>query len=166
MRVQRSRRRPQGAQAAIEMAEVFPIMIVIVLGFVATMLQLRAADELQTAVNLAAQASVVPPLGDPAASQLDAQYAFSSTLDPAGSEAGFLVVSSPLRCSGPYLTGQVSAVPITCTADARINWSHTPVGLLVFWQPTIRVVSAVAFAPDYRRCAAPMPANAADPSQC
>ena len=64
MRAGRGRRSAQRAQAAIEMALVLPIMIVIVCGFVGMMLELRAENEFQTAVDLATQAALVPPLGD------------------------------------------------------------------------------------------------------
>ena len=152
--------RGQRGQAAIEMALVLPIMIVIVVGFVGMMLELRAENEFQTAVDLAAQAALVPPRGDPVDSQADYLYAFSHTLDPNGGESGYLVVTGPVDCQGAYLQGYVptgGADVVTCTAQADLDFAHTPVSLLWFW--TIHLsVTAEAYPPAYRQCL-PSPAG-------
>ena len=165
MRVRRRRlgagpARAQGAQASIEMALVLPIMIVIVVGFVGMMLELRAENEFQTAVDLAAQASLVPPRGDPVDSQADYLYAFSHTLDPSGGESGYLVVTTPIDCQGAYLQGYVptgGADAVTCTARADLDFAHTPVSLLWFWTVHLSV-TAEAYPPAYRQCL-PSPAG-------
>jgi hypothetical protein len=161
----RRRARTQGAQAAIEMALVLPIMIVIVVGFVGMMLELRAENEFQTAVDLAAQASLVPPRGDPVDSRADYLYAFSHTLDPSGGESGYLVVTTPIDCEGAYLQGYVpTAGPdaVTCTARADLDFTHTPVSLLWFWTVHLSVTAA-AYPPEYRQCL-PSPAGVAPAS--
>ena len=174
MTPRRGSRRGQDAQAAIEMALVLPLMIVIVLGFVGMMLELRAENEFQTAVDLAAQASLVPPIGDQADSAVDYTYAFTHTLDPNGSEGGYLVVTSPIDCTGPYLNGEISldrqgiAQPVTCTAQADLDFSRTPISLLWFW--TIHLsASADAYPSAYRQCEsvpAPAPGATFNPAQC
>jgi Flp pilus assembly protein TadG len=139
------------------MAMVLPIMIVIVIGFVGMMLELRVENEFHTAVDLAAQASLVPPLDDPRDSQADYVYAFSHTLNPSGSENGYLTVTTPITCTGAYLNGQIDLnsqgipAPVTCTAQADFDFSHTPIGLLWFWSVHLQA-TAEAYPPEYRRC--------------
>ena len=151
MRVRRQARRRQGAQAALEMALILPLMLTITLGFVGVMIEMRAESEFQTAVDLAAQASIVPPLGDSAESLADAQYAFVHTLNPAGTESSFLTVATPLSCSGPYLRGEVplndqglpAPAPVTCSASAELDFSQSPVGILWFWSVNLSATSEV-----------------------
>ena len=157
MRAGYPQRHGQRAQAAIEMALVLPIMIVIVCGFVGMMLELRAENEFQTAVDLAAQASLVPPLGDQSGSQADYTYAFSHTLNPAGSEGGYLTVTTPIDCEGPYLEGEIDLnaqgvpAPVICTAQADLDFSRTPISIFWFW--SIRLsATADAYPPQYRQC--------------
>jgi Flp pilus assembly protein TadG len=146
------RRRREGAQATLETALVMPIMFAITLGFIGMMLQLRAECEFQSAVNLASQAAVQPALGDPDDSLSDARYAFSHTLDPYGTESGYVTVTQPLTCSGPYLEGEVSARPVVCSAGADVDFSNSVVGVVWFW--TIHLsATAQAQPPPYRRCA-------------
>jgi len=146
------------------MALVLPIMIVIVVGFVGMMLELRAENEFQTAVDLAAQASLVPPRGDPVDSRADYLYAFSHTLDPSGGENGYLAVTAPIECQGAYLEGYVPASgpdAVTCTAEADLDFAHTPISLLWFWTVHLRV-TAEAYPPAYRQC---LPAAAGAPPE-
>ena len=151
------------------MALVLPIMIAIVCGFVGMMLELRAENEFRTAVNLGAQASLVPPRGDQSASQADAAYAFSHTLDPTGGESGYLSVSSPITCAGPYLDGEIRLsgqgipAPVTCTARADLDFSQTPISIFWFW--TIQLsATAEAYPPQYRQCQTT--SGSASPFQC
>jgi Flp pilus assembly protein TadG len=157
MRTRRSWQSGQRAQAAIEMALVLPVMIVIVCGFVGMMLELRAENEFQTAVDLGAQAALVPPLGDQAASQADSAYAFSHTLNPNGSESGYMTVTTPINCAGPYLEGEIDLnaqgipAPVTCTAQVDLDFSKTPVGIFWFWSIQLSA-TANAYPPQYRQC--------------
>jgi hypothetical protein len=157
MRTRRSWQSGQRAQAAIEMALVLPVMIVIVCGFVGMMLELRAENEFQTAVDLGAQAALVPPLGDQAASQADSAYAFSHTLNPSGSESGYMTVTTPINCAGPYLEGEIDLnaqgipAPVTCTAQADLDFSKTPISIFWFWSIQLSA-TANAYPPQYRQC--------------
>jgi len=157
MRTRPSWRRGQRAQAALEMPLVLPVMIVIVCGFVGMMLELRAENEFQTAVDLSAQAALVPPLGDQTASQADSAYAFLHTLNPSGSESGYLTVTTPITCTGPYLEGEIDLsargipAPVTCTAQATLNFSATPISVFWFWSIQLSA-TADAYPPQYRQC--------------
>jgi len=139
---------------------VLPIMLAITVGFVGMMLELRAENEFQTAVDLAAQASIVPPLGDASDSQADALYAFSHTLNPSGSENGYLDVTAPITCTGGYLSGRIDLTrqgypaPVTCTAGADLDFSHSPISLLWFWSIQL-TATAQAYPTEYRQCAPP-----------
>jgi Flp pilus assembly protein TadG len=158
-------RRGEGAQAAFEMALVLPIMFMITIGFIGVMLELRAQTEFRTAVDLAAQASIVPPLGDTADSVADYQYAFEHTLDPNSGEGSYLTVTKPIACSGPYLQGELPVnvqgvlQPVTCTAAAALNFSDSPIGMLWFWSVDISATSQVQ-PPVYRSCEGVTPATA------
>ena len=137
---------------------VLPLMIAITVGFVGMMLELRAENELQTAVDLAAQASIGPPLGDASDSQADALYAFSHTLNPSGSENGYLDITTALTCTGGYLSGQIELTgqghpePVTCTAGADLDFSRSPISLLWFWSIQLSA-TAQAYPTAYRQCA-------------
>ena len=146
------RRHGEGAQAALETALVIPIMFAITIGFIGMMLQLRVECEFQSAVNLASQAAVEPALGDPGDSRADAEYAFSHTLDLHGTESGYVTVTQPLTCSGPYLDGQVSGSPVTCRAGADLDFSNTVIGVFWFWSAHM-TATAQAQPPIYRRSA-------------
>ncbi len=166
----------EGAQAAFEMALALPIMLIITLGFVGLMLSVRAASEFRTAVDLAAQASITPPLGDTAATCADAAYAFDHTLHLTsdGSRAAFLDVTtpsqagaacpatsgSPVNCDGPYAHGAITysqpgvAMPMVCRASATIDFSRTPIS--IFWVWSINMsATAEAYPSVYQGCAAP-----------
>jgi hypothetical protein len=153
------------------MALVLWIMLAIVLCFVGMMLELRAENEFQTAVDLAAQSALVPPLGDSVDSQSDALYAFTHTLDASGNESPYLTVTAPLTCTGPYLNGEIVdngqgfPEPVTCTAQADLDFSQTPVSLLWRWNVQLSA-TAEAYPSRYRRCENPLPANSGNPDQC
>jgi hypothetical protein len=158
------------------MALALPIMLIITLGFVGLMLSVRAASEFRTAVDLAAQASITPPLGDTGATCVDAEYAFDHTLHlaPGGNEATYLDIStaaergaacpaipgSPINCDGPYARGAVAfsqpgvAMPMVCNASATIDFSRTPIA--IFWVWSINMsATAEAYPSVYQGCAAP-----------
>ena len=153
------------------MALVLPLMLAITLGFIGVMIEMRAQSEFQTAVDLAAQAAVVPPLGDAAGSLADAQYAFDHTLNPVGGESSFLTVTTPLACSGPYLEGQVplspdglpAPAPVTCSATAELNLGASPVGILWFWTAQLSATSEVQPSA-YRGCQSGATSSACQPS--
>lgn len=139
------------------MALVMPLMFVITIGFIGVMLEMRVDGELRTAVDLAAQAAVVPPLGDAAASVADYRYAFAHTLDPSGQEGAYLTVSQPISCTGPYLEGRLSLgsqgalQPVTCSASAVLDFSHSPLGALWLWPIDVSATARVQ-PPLYRAC--------------
>lgn len=172
----RPRRRGEGAQAAFEMALALPIMLVVTLGFLGLMLSVRAASEFRTAVDLAAQASITPPLGDTAATCADAAYAFDHTLHLAAgrTQAAYLDVTtptevnaacpatpgSPLNCDGPYARGAIAysapgvATPMVCSASATVDFSRTPIAILWVWSITMSA-TAEAYPSVYQGCATP-----------
>ncbi len=74
------RRRSQGAQAILEMALVIPIMMALVFNFLAVMILLKGQNQLQAAVSLASQATIVAPVHDPHNSCTYATKAFRATM--------------------------------------------------------------------------------------
>lgn len=63
MKAEPRRRRWSSAQAIVEMAVVLPLMLFLIAGFVALMLQVEAQQQLDAAVKLAAEASFQAPRG-------------------------------------------------------------------------------------------------------
>jgi hypothetical protein len=158
------------------MALTLPIMLIVTLGFIGLMLSVRAASEFRTAVALAAQASITPPLGDTSAACADAAYAFDHTLHlPSGGDrATYLDVTtamrsgaacpaiprSPVNCDGPYARGAVAfsqpgvAMPMVCSASAIVDFSRTPIA--IFWVWSIELsATAEAYPSVYQGCAQP-----------
>ncbi len=139
------------------MALVIPLMFLITIGFVGVMLEMRAESELRTAVDLAAQAAIVPPLGDAGASIADYRYAFEHTLNPSGTESAYLTVPGAISCSGPYLEGRLSLTvegtlaPVTCSASVVLDFARSPIGVL--WPGSVQMSATARVQPSlYRTC--------------
>ncbi len=157
MRARRPARHRHRAQAALEMALVVPLMFLITIGFLGVMVEMRAESELRTAVDLAAQAAIVPPLGDTGASIADYRYAFDHTLDPSGTGSAYLTPPGPISCSGPYLEGRLSLTaagtlaPVTCSASVVLDLARSPIGVL--WPWSVRMSATARVQPSlYRAC--------------
>lgn len=152
------RRQGENAQAVLEMALVLPLMIILTLGVLALFIQVRAQAEFNTALSLASQATVRAPVGNRTQSMSDANYAFNHSLDPYGAESAYFRVTGPLTCSGPYLDGTISNQPVTCTANAALDFNHTPVGILIHWQVNLSG-TGTATPSVFRRCDNPVAVN-------
>lgn len=138
-------------QAVIETAIVIPVMLAMTLGFIALMIQVRAQSEFQTALNLAAQATLRASRGEASLSAAFARFAFHHTLDPRGREAGYLRVSQEITCRGDYLDGLVSMQPVVCTASADLDFAATVIA--IFWRRTVHMTgTGTAQPPYYRQC--------------
>ncbi|HEY4028475.1 MAG TPA: hypothetical protein VGO86_18755 [Candidatus Dormibacteraeota bacterium] len=114
-------RRGQRGQALLETAITIPLMLVLLLGFLAVLVRVEAQLELDAATSLAAAAAVAAPAG----SSLSAEYARQTW-------TGTLRQYSYLRpgrldgCSA-YEPGQ----PVTCRGSALLDYRETPMGLVV-----------------------------------
>lgn len=76
----RNRRRGQAAQAVLEMAFVMIIMMAIIFNFLGIMVEVKTQTELQTAVSLAAQASLAAKVHEANVSCIFAGRTFYSTI--------------------------------------------------------------------------------------
>ena len=57
-------RRPQGAQATVEISLVIPILLLLLCNFLAVMMEVKYQNQLQAAVGLAAQSALAAPVDD------------------------------------------------------------------------------------------------------
>lgn len=114
-------RRWQSGQALLESAITIPLMLVLLLGFLALLVRVEAQLELDAATSLAAAAAITAPAG----SALSAEYArqtWGGTLH----QYSYLHAGSLEGC-GAYQPGQ----PVTCRGTAVLDYGQTPMGLIV-----------------------------------
>jgi Flp pilus assembly protein TadG len=147
------RQRASGGQAIVEMALLFPILIALVFNFIAIMLQVVAAAELQSAMSLAASSAIQADLGSSQGVVL-AQEAFNATFKQGLTQAAPYIVSvSALKCTGDYLQGIETSnpsQPVSCTVTVVENFANARIPF-IFWKPTL-TVTAVAYPPPVRYC--------------
>jgi len=113
--------RRQGGQALLETAITVPLMLLLLLGFLAVLVRIEAQLELDAATSLAAAAAANAPAGSP----LSAEYARQTW---AGTLRQYRYLRpGALEGCGAYLPGQV----VTCAGSATLDYRETPMGLVV-----------------------------------
>lgn len=113
--------RDQTGQALLESAITIPLMLLLVLGFLAVLVRVEAQLELDAATSLAAAAAITAPAGSP----LSAEYArrtWTGTLR----QYAYLRPGALDGCAA-YEPGQA----VTCTGTATLDYRATPMGLIV-----------------------------------
>jgi Flp pilus assembly protein TadG len=116
-----SRMRAQHGQAMLETALTLPLMVVLLLGFLAVLVRIEAQLELDAATSLAAAAAVNAPAGSP----LSAAYARDTWNGTLG-QYRYLRPGRLDGCGG-YAPGQA----VTCQGSATLDYGQTPMGLVV-----------------------------------
>jgi hypothetical protein len=135
----RARANRQLGQALLETAITIPLMLVLLLGFLAVLVRVEAQLELDAATSLAAAAAVTAPAG----SSLSVDYArqtWTGTLR----QYRYLHPDALDGCAA-YQPGQV----VTCRGSATLDYRETPMGLIVPLPISIRS-AATARSSDYR----------------
>ena len=135
----REGRAAQAGQALVETAITIPMMLVLLLGFLAVLVRVEAQVELDAATSLAAAAAVSAP----AASQLSAEYARETW-------TGTLRQYRYLRPG--LLEGCEAYQPdraVTCRGSVTLDYRETPMALVVPFALTIEA-SATAQSSRYR----------------
>jgi len=111
----------QRGQALLETAITVPLMLLLLLGFLAVLVRIEAQLELDAATSLAAAAAVNAPAGSP----LSADYArqtWTGTLR----QYAYLRPDALEGC-GAYQPGQA----VTCAGSATLDYRETPMGRVV-----------------------------------
>ncbi len=121
MRARPVRRDRQRGQALLESAITIPLMLLLLLGFLAVLVRVEAQLELDAATSLAAAAAVTAPAGSP----LSAEYA-RTTWTGTLRQYSYLRPGTLEGC-GAYQPGQA----VTCRGAAVLDYRETPMGLLV-----------------------------------
>ena len=118
----------QRGQALVESAITIPLMLLLMLGFLAVLVRIEAQVEVDAATSLAAAAAVSAPAG----SSLSADYArrtWSGTMR----QYRYLLPGRLEGC-GAYQPDQ----PVTCRGSATLDYRQTPMGLLVPYPIEVR----------------------------
>jgi hypothetical protein len=102
---------------------VLPLMVTLLLGFLAILIRVEAQVELDAATSLAAAAAVSAPAGDYALSTRYAQSTWAGTLH----HYGYLQPGSLQGCAGYGAAGE----QVACTGTATLRYSSTPMGLVI-----------------------------------
>jgi hypothetical protein len=114
-------RRGQRGQALLETAITIPLLLVLLLGFLAVLVRVEAQLELDAATSLAAAAAVAAPAGSP----LSADYARQTW---AGTLRQYRYLRpGDLEGCAAYQPGE----PVTCRGAAVLDYQQTPMGLVV-----------------------------------
>jgi uncharacterized membrane protein len=111
----------QSGQALLESAITIPLMLLLLLGFLAVLVRVEAQLELDAATSLAAAAAITAPAG----SSLSAEYArqtWTGTLR----QYRYLRPGVLEGCAA-YQPGQA----VTCSGTATLDYRETPMGLVV-----------------------------------
>ena len=129
----------QRGQALLETAITIPLMIVLLLGFLAVLVRVEAQLELDAATSLAAAAAVAAPAG----SQLSADYARQTW---AGTLRQYRYLRpGDLEGCAAYEPGQT----VTCRGSAVLDYRETPMGLVIP-RPFLLESAATARSSSYR----------------
>ncbi len=126
-------------QALLETAITVPVMVVLLLGFLAVLVRVEAQVELQTATALAAAAAVSAPAESPL-SHSWAEESWQGTLH----QYPYLEPGSLIGC-GAYRPGQT----VTCKGTATLDYSRTPMAVVVPF-PLVLQATATADSSSYR----------------
>ena len=116
-------RRGTSGQALLETAIVLPLMLTLMLGFLAVLVRVEAQVELETATGLAAAAAASAPAGDYALGSRYAQDTWTGTLH----FYGYLRPGDLSGCAGYARAGDV----VSCTGSATLRYSETPMGIVI-----------------------------------
>jgi Flp pilus assembly protein TadG len=114
---------PRSGQALLETAIVLPLMVTLLLGFLAILVRVEAQVELDAATSLAAAAAVSAPAGDYVLSTRYAQATWAGTLH----HYGYLRPGALQGCAGYGAAGE----QVTCRGTATLRYSDTPMGIVI-----------------------------------
>jgi hypothetical protein len=128
-------------QALLETAIVLPVMVVLMLGFLAILIRIEAQVELETATSLAAAAAVSAPANSPL-SAADAEDTWRGTLH----QYVYLRPGTLSPSCGEYQPGQT----VVCAGTATLDYGQTPMGLIVPGPPIQLSATATARGSPYR----------------
>lgn len=139
------RGRGSRGQALVETAVTLPVLLALFIGFLAAGVGAQGYVDLNTAVYLAAASNVTAFADDRPVADQYASETFAATL-----AHDTLLDQQSFACDGDYTAGvDINGGKITCTGSAVLEFSRTPLSVVVPVNPTISA-SASAVRSHYR----------------
>ena len=130
----------QGGQALVETAITLPVMLTLLLGFLAVLIRIEAQVELDTATSLAAASCVSAPAQSPLCGSW-AHETYAGTLQ----HYSYLQVGGLTSCNQWNTTNPT----VSCTGSATLDYGQTPMAYVILF-PVHLSSTATATGSPYR----------------
>jgi hypothetical protein len=129
----------QSAQALIETAVTMPILVILFIGFLAAGVGAQGYVDLNMAVSLAAASNATAFADDP-----EDAFGFASDTYTATLRHDSLLRDNGFDCDG---TNYAAGGKVVCTGSAVLEFSRTPLAIVIVRDPTISATATATRSP-------------------